>query len=242
MKKILLFLLAAVMVLSLAACGENNSTPSGDTGNTSGNEPSAPPDGWATEYTILIGGSDEWTPFAGKSGVTFASSDDKVIDVSDDGTTVEFTGKKGGEAVITAIFDGPESKAIVRVRAAQAETDQNVDPIGWPDPPLTVFTPEPDFDYVIKDLHEGTATTWLLAEFPNATLEQIQSYGGIVIGNAEDEDDFQYTTKPGPSPWTNDGWTFAFIVDYDGHTYDIALTWHEDMEEPSVLYIESSPE
>jgi hypothetical protein len=114
MRKILTFLLATVMVFSLAACGVANS---------GGEEPSAPADGWAAEYTILIGGSDEWTPFAGKSGVTFANSDDKVIDVSDDGTTVEFAGKKVGESVITATLDGTESKAIVRVRAVQAGED-----------------------------------------------------------------------------------------------------------------------
>ncbi|MDR0840487.1 MAG: hypothetical protein LBN26_03775, partial [Christensenellaceae bacterium] len=110
MKRLILTLLAAAMVFSLAACGIVN---------PGGNEPSVPADGWAAEYTILIGGSDEWTPFAGKSGVIFANSDDKVIDVSDDGTTVEFTGKKVGESVITATFDGTESKAIVRVRATE---------------------------------------------------------------------------------------------------------------------------
>ena len=114
MRKIVSFLLAAVMVFSLAACGS---------ANPGGNEPSAPPEGWAAEYTILVGGSDEWTPFPGKSGVVFANSDDKVIDVSDDDKTIEFTGEKVGEAVITATLNGTESKALVRVRAAETGED-----------------------------------------------------------------------------------------------------------------------
>jgi hypothetical protein len=52
--------------------------------------------------------------------VAFANSDDKVINVSGDGTTIEFTGKEVGEAVITATLDGVEVKALVRVRAAEA--------------------------------------------------------------------------------------------------------------------------
>jgi hypothetical protein len=109
MKKLLLFMLAAVMVFSLAACGTAN------TG--SNNEPSAPPEGWAKEFTVYIGGSDEWTPFVGKSGVTFANSDSKVLEISDNGAKVEFTGLIAGDSVITATLDGTESKALVHVRA-----------------------------------------------------------------------------------------------------------------------------
>jgi hypothetical protein len=111
MKKLISFLLAAVMVISLAAC-------SGGTGN-GGNSTTAPSEGWAAEYTILVGGSDEWTPFSGKSGVTFANSDKKVLEISDNGAKVEFTGLVVGESVITATLDGAESKALVRVRAVE---------------------------------------------------------------------------------------------------------------------------
>jgi uncharacterized lipoprotein YehR (DUF1307 family) len=117
MKKLFLLLLAAVMVFSLAACGGTG----GGTANTSsgGSNITPPPEGWAKEFTVYIGGSDEWTPFAGKSGVTFANSDSKVLSVQDDGAKVEFTGLATGDSVITATLDGTESKALVHVRAAE---------------------------------------------------------------------------------------------------------------------------
>jgi uncharacterized lipoprotein YehR (DUF1307 family) len=115
MKKLFLLLLAAVMVFSLAACGTAN------TG--SNNEPSAPPEGWAKEFTVYIGGSDEWTPYAGKSGVTFANSDKKVLEISDNGAKVEFTGLIAGDSVITATLDETESKALVHVRAVEVGED-----------------------------------------------------------------------------------------------------------------------
>jgi hypothetical protein len=147
MKKLLLFLLAAVMMCSLAACGTGN-------GNGNGGEASEPPEGWAAEYTILVGGSDEWTPYSGKGGVTFSNANNKVIDGSDDGTTIEFTGKEVGEAVITAALDGKESNALVRVRVAQvgaSSEETTPPPMAWPGSPVVRFTPEPNFAYNITD-------------------------------------------------------------------------------------------
>ena len=111
MKRFLLIAIAVVMVFSLTACGDGNKN--------------KPPEGYDKEFTIYINGSDEWTPFAGKSGVSFTVSDDKVISVSDDGTKVEFTGKQIGESVITATLDGVECKAEVEVRIAEASQEKH---------------------------------------------------------------------------------------------------------------------
>lgn len=125
MKKMLALALALMMALSLAACGN----PGGGGGSAPGNG-SDPAEGYDAEYTIYVNGSDEWTPFAGKSGVSFSVSDDTVISASDNGTKSEFTGKQVGESVITAALDGAESKALVRVRAMeQGENEDGAVPL-----------------------------------------------------------------------------------------------------------------
>lgn len=116
MKRLFTLLLALVLTFSLAACGGGGGGSSGGTGGSSTpNSSETPPEGYDAEYTIYVNGSDEWTPFPGKSGVGFTLSDDKVISVSDNGTKIEFTGKQVGESVITATLDGTESKALVKV-------------------------------------------------------------------------------------------------------------------------------
>lgn len=119
MKRFLLIAVALVTVLALAACGSGGGTGSGSTPDNS----ETPPEGYDAEYTIYVNGSDEWTPFAGKSGVSFTVSDDKVISISDDGTTVEFTGLLTGESVITATLDGTESKTLVKVVKSSSTED-----------------------------------------------------------------------------------------------------------------------
>jgi len=128
MKKILLILLAAVMVFSLAACSGNgnnggngnapgSNAPSGGNGGAS----STPAEGYDAEFTVIIGYGDDWTPFPGKNGVTFANSDNSVLAVKDNGSKVEFTGLIAGDSVITATLDGAESKALVHVRAVEGK-------------------------------------------------------------------------------------------------------------------------
>jgi hypothetical protein len=116
------------MVFSLAACSGNGN--SGGNGNAPGsNAPSGgnggaaatPAEGYDAEFTVIIGYGDKWTPFAGKSGVTFANSDNSVLAVKDNGTKVEFTGLIAGDSVITATSDGTESKALVHVRAVEGK-------------------------------------------------------------------------------------------------------------------------
>lgn len=133
MKKLSMFLLACILALSLTACGGGGGGGGGSGPGGGGQSPSDPADdpgggstpgeGYDAEYTIYVNGSDEWTPFAGKSGVSFSVSDDKVISTSDNGTEIEFTGKQVGESVITAALDSTESKALVRVREMEREVN-----------------------------------------------------------------------------------------------------------------------
>lgn len=116
MKKWIALLLSALMLFSMTACDEG-----GGGGGTS----TEPPDGYDTEFTIYVNGSEEWTPFPGKSGVTFTVSDDKVISCDESGSKISFTGKQVGESTITATLDGAESKALVRVREMEGEVNIN---------------------------------------------------------------------------------------------------------------------
>jgi hypothetical protein len=185
MKRLLIILLAVALLFSLAACGIVNPV---------GNEPSAPPDGWAAEYTILVGGSDEWTPFSGKSDVTFANSDDKVIDVSDNGKTIEFTGKKVGEAIITATLDGTESKVLVRVRAAESGEDllklkqpktlyvkylppdflYESEGVTFPGTPCETYYTGGEYELIYSDGRSGEARTWI--DYGSESLSQYYWY------------------------------------------------------------------
>lgn len=129
MKNLFALLLALVMVFSLAACGGNGEKPpdgGNDTPGTSQQEPddstkdNPPPEGSDAEFTIYVNGSEEWTPFPGKSGVTFAVADEDLISVSDNGAKISFTGKQVGETVITATLGSTECEALVRVQEMEA--------------------------------------------------------------------------------------------------------------------------
>ena len=76
-------------------------------------------DGEDTEFLIYVFGKDSWTPFAGKTGVTFTNSNNDVLTITDNGTKVEFTGKAVGESTITAKFENQTLKAVVKVRATE---------------------------------------------------------------------------------------------------------------------------
>lgn len=77
----------------------------------------APPDDYDAIFTVYVNGSESWTPFPGKSGVSFSNSNNNALAVRDNSTKVDFTGKQVGESVITATLDGTAKKALVRVRA-----------------------------------------------------------------------------------------------------------------------------
>ena len=118
MKKLILLLLAAAMVFSLAACGEKNASTTNDKSNSSVTNET-----YDKEFTILVGGKGEWTPFEGGTLVDFSNSDGIVLGIADNGIAVEFTGKSIGESTITATFNGEQRKALVRVRAVEGAKD-----------------------------------------------------------------------------------------------------------------------
>ena len=78
-----------------------------------------PTGGEDVEFTIYVFGKDSWTPFAGKTGVSFSNSDNDVLSITDNGTKVEFTGKQVGNSTITATFGEQTLKALVRVRGME---------------------------------------------------------------------------------------------------------------------------
>ena len=133
MKKLFALFLALVLVLSFAACGINptfggmngDNPPDGGNDNPGASQQEQDkstkdnpvPEGNDAEFTIYVNGSEEWTPFSGKSGVTFSVADENLISVSDNGKKISFTGKQVGETVITATLDGAACEALVRVRA-----------------------------------------------------------------------------------------------------------------------------
>lgn len=118
MRKWFAILLSLLMLFSLAACGEDSGGSGGGSGGTE------PPEGYDAEYTVVIDGSDSWTPFEDGSGVTFVSGDGGVISTSDDGKTVTFTGLAVGETTITASSGDQTAKALVKVvKRSASESD-----------------------------------------------------------------------------------------------------------------------
>ncbi len=55
--------------------------------------------------------------FPGKADVFFGTDDEDIISLSDDGTTVQFTGKQVGETILGAVVGEEEMLALIRVRA-----------------------------------------------------------------------------------------------------------------------------
>lgn len=112
-------LLSLLMLFSLAACGE-------DSGGGGGGGSTAPPEGYDAEYTIVIDGSDSWTPFSDGSNVSFETADSGVISTSDDGKMVTFTGLAVGETTITAAYGDKTAKALVKVvKRSASESDDD---------------------------------------------------------------------------------------------------------------------
>lgn len=120
MRKWIAMLLSLLMLFSLAACGEDSGGGGGST---------ELPEGYDAEYTIVIDGSDSWTPFSDSSGVTFETADSGIISNSDDGKTVTFTGLAVGETTITAAYGDKTAKALVKVvkRSASGDNDKEIE-------------------------------------------------------------------------------------------------------------------
>jgi len=169
--RVMALLVSFVFVCSFAACDGNSN--SGNSGNNGGSTTPTPPEGWAEEFLIYVNGSDDWTPFPGKSGVTFSNSDNGVLNVTNNGIKVEFVGKVVGESVITATHENTEKKALVKVRAM--ENNPATEKINYHyDPPRTIsyelsapttgITLEAYYDgcYVRRYILSGD-TTWIAA-------------------------------------------------------------------------------
>ncbi len=67
--------------------------------------------------------SDSWTPFIGSSSSTFTVSNDEVIEYTAAKKTIQFTAKKAGECVITAVNGNRTATALVIVHAPEDERD-----------------------------------------------------------------------------------------------------------------------
>ena len=146
MKKYFTLVLLMMLFLSLSACGiRTDGKPPDDGNDTPGTsqkqeQDNAPEDSGQEEipdepddsttdkvifdgyemdevFTIYISGSEEWTPFPGESDVFFAVGDEEIVSISEDGTTVTFTGEQVGETILGAGVGEEERLALVRVRA-----------------------------------------------------------------------------------------------------------------------------
>ncbi len=121
MKRLLACLLVAGITVSLAACNPKDIVQDAVRDALSGN---------SAEYTMRVGESDDWTPFYGASGVTFANSNNNAVSIADDGETVTFTGLAVGVSTITASYDGKENKATVNVVADFVSNPSSSEPGG----------------------------------------------------------------------------------------------------------------
>jgi len=107
-------------------------------------------DGYEMEevFTIYVNGSEEWTPYPGKSDVFFAVFDEEIVSISDDGTTVRFTGEQVGETMLGARVGEVDLFALVRVRAMDGGE------INY------VYAPPEDHYYIVFEHHtDGQVTT-----------------------------------------------------------------------------------
>ncbi len=69
------------------------------------------------KFKIQVNGTEEWSPYPGKSGVDFEVINNKAIAVRQNGASVSFTGKQVGNSTIIAKCDGEVKRARVLVRA-----------------------------------------------------------------------------------------------------------------------------
>ncbi|MBQ9996443.1 MAG: tetratricopeptide repeat protein [Clostridia bacterium] len=80
-------------------------------------------------YSIAIGEQGIWTPFASAKKVDFTLSDSEILTMSANGATVDFTGQKKGQSVITAKADGQTATACITVKepfVSDAEQEGNI--------------------------------------------------------------------------------------------------------------------
>ena len=131
MKKYIPYLLVVMMLIFLGACGLKTAIQDktlevldnvtgldlADTAASAAASTSSTGGKYEKEFSIYIGDEGNWTPFSGETGVSFSLSNKKLLDVKDDGQTIKFTGKAGGECIITASLGTKKIQALVRVSA-----------------------------------------------------------------------------------------------------------------------------
>ena len=177
MKKILLLLLSVVLVFSLVACG-NNETSSGNEGSGTsqtddkGGEDNAvnPED---IDFAAIMAGNGATEVIWGKQDE--ATKQAIIADAKKDGVDVSF-GTDGSMTVVdtdgTTMVQKPDGTWVVK------DADGGEGQIGgdWPDNEFTKLIPKPDFELFAAN----TETDIFSVAFMSATIEQIKDYAAKV--------------------------------------------------------------
>lgn len=211
MKKWFSLILAFVLVLSLSACnikpiiGEIEELLTSDRENHSGNLQQEQNNGTKkntgnfpakdidAEFTIVIDGTDSWTPFEGIGGITFTNEKTDVVSISDDGKTVTFTGLAVGETTIIASDGKHTASALVKVVKRSEEVSYY----------LTYKDPISHYSYEIDGGPENDGSK---VTFDGETHWEYYYQDGYLIGN--------WNTLAGAYSFTENGEQIAGI-DYD---------------------------
>ena len=182
MKKILALLLAAMMLLSLAACGDNNTTDpdkdnpgvsqSGENNDSQGGENSTvnPED---IDFAAIMAGNGATDVVWGKQDE--ATKQAIIAEAKKDGVDVSF-GADGSMTVVdtdgTTIVQKPDGTWVVK------DADGGEGQLGgdWPDNEFTKLVPKPDFELFAA----STETDSFSVAFTSATIEQIKDYAAKV--------------------------------------------------------------
>ena len=182
MKRILAIILAAMMLLSLAACGDNNTTDpdkdnpgvsqGGENNDSQGGENSTvnPED---IDFAAIMAGNGATDVVWGKQDE--ATKQAIIADAKKDGVDVSF-GTDGSMTVVdtdgTTIVQKPDGTWVVK------DADGGEGQLGgdWPDNEFTKLIPKPDFELFAAN----TETDSFSVAFTSATIEQIKDYAAKV--------------------------------------------------------------
>lgn len=182
MKKLFALLLAMMMIFSLAACGENNTTDpdkdnpgvsqSGENNDSQGgeNSPVNPED---IDFAAIMAGNGATDVVWGKQDE--ATKQAIIADAKKDGVDVSF-GADGSMTVVnpdgTTVVQKPDGTWVIK------DEDGGEGQLGgdWPDNEFTKLIPKPDFELFAAN----TETDSFTVAFKNATVEQIRDYAAKV--------------------------------------------------------------
>jgi tetratricopeptide (TPR) repeat protein len=131
MKKLISFLLVAVMMFSLAACGKSVSN--GNNANSDANKTAEVGAKYASfadydaAFVLAVGKTGSWTPFSTDSGFDWKNADGSIANANGSGHVLTFKALAEGETVLTATLNGETKRALLRVLPAPAVDS----PDGW---------------------------------------------------------------------------------------------------------------